>query len=271
MGFMTGDPFNTASFFQKVSPAAAAAAASGLQTTALTSAANAVTQAASTSVASVPVNAAMAKDQRVRIAPIATQLSQDQVYGPADPSNLLTPLRATQGMMYPYSPQISVQQDVSYKDISLTHANGDYLAYERTPSVSLTIAGKFTCQTQTDGLYALACIHFLRVCSKMYFGDNYNGAANPYIGLPPPILTLNGYGTYMFNNLRVVLKSHQFNYDQQMDLVKIVAPGGNVWLPAMFELSCTLMVQQTPNMQRTQFDLGKFRTGALMQGNGGWI
>ena len=210
----------------------------------------------------------VAPDQRVRLSPLPS--AESQVYGQLTSDNILFPLYATNGLMFPYSPQVTFTQDVNYQDVELVHTNADYEAYRRTPSVSLTINGKFVIQTKSEGLYCLACLHFLRVVSKMYFGDNYDGAANPYIGLPPPILLLNGYGQYMFNNLRVILKSHTFTYDQQMDLVKIDVASGSVWLPTMFEVGITVKVQQTPNMQRTQFDLGKFRTGALMR-TGGWI
>lgn len=188
----------------------------------------------------------------------------------ASGSNLLAPLVNTNGLMFPYSPQITVEQTVLYQDINMVHTNADFLAYQRTPSVTISITGKFTVQTQTEGIYALACIHFLRVVSKMYFGQNYNGAPSTLSGLPPPILLLNGYGSYMFNNLRVILKSHSYTYNETMDTVLINTAGGTVRLPALFDLSATLVVQQTPRAAKADFDLGLFRTGQLML-KGGWI
>jgi hypothetical protein len=208
-------------------------------------------------------------DLRVRLSPL--YLAKTTILGPAGSSNILNPLYATNGLMFPYSPQITVSQDVNYQDISMVHTNSDFLSYQKTPSVSISITGKFSCQTQAEGAYSLACIHYLRTVSKMYFGQTDKNA-----GLPPPILLLNGYGTFMFNNLRVILKSHNYTYNEQMDTVLISTAGGTARLPALFDLSLTLVVQQTPRSQRQDFNLDAFRTGALLlQANNttkqGWI
>lgn len=227
---------------------------------------NAATSAAAASTSTNAASGEADNELRVRLSPLNSEKSIEQVYGKADPSNILTPLRATNGLMFPYSPQITFSQSVSYSDLALVHTNTDYLAYQKTPAVSLTISGKFTVQTQKEGAYALACIHFLRTVSKMYFGGD-----DPNRGLPPPMLLLNGYGSYMFNNLRVLLKSHSFNYNETMDTVLIRTGNGTVKLPALFDLSMELVVQQTPRAMRKDFDLNEFRTGALMLKKGGWI
>lgn len=181
-------------------------------------------------------------------------------------SSILSPIINTGGVIFPYSPSIQFSQEVDYTPASMIQTNSDYYAYQRTPSVSLTIVGKFSVQTQKDGAYALAAIHFFRAASKMYFGESAGSKA----GLPPPILQLSGYGTYMFNKLNCILKSHSFQYDPQMDTIPIVISSGSVRLPPLFDLSVTLIVQQTPQNMRTKFDLDKFRTGQLMT-QGGWI
>jgi hypothetical protein len=181
-------------------------------------------------------------------------------------ANLLSPLVITNGVLFPYSPQIAFQQDVEYNQTDMIQTNMTYEVYKRTPSVTITIAGKFTIQNQTEGQYAMAAIHFFRVASKMYFGT----LAGANAGLPPPILLLNGYGTYMFNNLNCILKSHSWNYDEAIDTVSVNVAGGTVRLPCLFTLSITLTVQQTPQQMRSAFNLDAFRTGALMT-QGGWI
>jgi hypothetical protein len=181
-------------------------------------------------------------------------------------SNLLAPLIATNGVLFPYTPTISFEQAVEYSQTDMIQTNLTYEVYRRTPSVTINIQGKFTVQNQIEGQYAIAAIHFFRVASKMYFGT----LAGPNAGLPPPILRLNGYGTYMFNNLNCILKSHGFTYAENIDTVSVPVAGGTVRLPSMFDLSITLTVQQTPQAMRSQFNLDAFRTGALMQ-TGGWI
>lgn len=217
-------------------------------------------------------NAASASesDFRVRLSaqPGAGSTTPGGAYGPKSPANLLNPLYETNGMMFPYTPSISYSEDVEYASQNMSQTNTDYMSYTKTPSVKLTVAGKFTVQSNVEGMYALACIHFLRTSSKMYFGEK--AAKQKRAGLPPPILLFNGYGSYMYNNLKVILTSHSFNYDEGMDTVLITTAGGTARLPALFSITCSLTVQQTPSKMRKEFDLDAFRTGELMK-KGGWL
>ena len=61
-------------------------------------------------------------------------------------------------MIFPYTPTINFTQAVSYMDLQLVHSNTDYPAYTRTPSVTISVSGKFTVQNQAEGAYALACL-----------------------------------------------------------------------------------------------------------------
>lgn len=210
-------------------------------------------------------------DWRVRLSPlyIGGDANFDP-YGP--PGGLCDPLRPTSGMVFPYTPSVQFTQDVDYREMQFIHANMDFYTYARTPTVTLAISGKFTCQNQAEAAYALAAVHFIRSSSKMYYGQaatNLNGTNAA--GLPPPILVLDGYGQYMFNRLNVILRNYNITYDETMDTVPVILGGAQVArLPALFTLSVSVTVQQTPLYMRTQFDLQQFRSGALMT-QGGWI
>lgn len=209
------------------------------------------------------------------------RLSYLDNYGGGTPAaqypGILAPLGSASnpGLMFPYSPSITNTQDVDYASMSMTHANTDYHAFNHTPNVTISIAGKFTIQNYQEGIYALACIHFLRSVSRMYFGET--DASSGLAGIPPPILQLNGYGTYMYNKLRVYVKSHSFAYEENIDTVNINLANGNyVRLPVIFTLNVGLVVQNTPRAQRKDFSLDQFRSGAMMDTvaattNSGWI
>lgn len=223
-------------------------------------------------------------------------------------NSIMSILADTNGMLFPYSPSITLSQTVDYMDIALVHSNTNYQAYTRTPSVKISVNGKFTVQNQREGQYALAAIHFLRTASKSHFGEN-----DPQAGLPPPVLLFSGYGNYMFGNaagqlgpggLRVILTSHSWSYDENVDTVPIVVGntggaaqsviqalsqaaaisgsplssfnsnfmgGGVVRLPSMFTITCELTVIQTPTRMRQQFSFQSFASGELMQNSNGWI
>lgn len=197
------------------------------------------------------------------VANLANQLSASTTSTP-----LWQALQQTNGMLFPYTPQISFTQSVNYADLQLVHSNTDYAAYVRTPSVSISISGKFTVQNQAEGIYSLACLHFLRTVSKSYFGAN-----DPNAGLPPPILVLNGYGNYIFNNLAVIVKSHNWSFDDSADGIDIVFGNNRARLPALFTISCELMAIQTPQRMRQKFTFSGFASGQLMQVSStpGWI
>lgn len=198
-------------------------------------------------------------DPRVRL-----KAQSISVYG----DGIMSILKDTNGLMFPYTPTIQVSQDVNYATMAMTHANTDYHSYTNTPNVSISLTGKFTVQNQREGRYALAALHFLRTASKMHFGES--DAAAGKAGLPPPVLLLHGYGTYMFNNIKVLLRNHSYSFDDNVDMVNVAVANGSARLPALFTVSISLVVQQTPQAMRKRFSLDEFRSGALLE-QGGWL
>jgi hypothetical protein len=137
-------------------------------------------------------------------------------------------------------------------------------------------------QNQREGRYALAAIHFLRTASKSYFGET--DAKGNNAGMPPPVLVFSGYGNFMFNSLRVILTNHTMTFDETIDTIPIniagigsSSVGGQIRLPAMFNISVELVVIQTPTRMRNVFSFDDFASGRLMQASGplspnsGWI
>ena len=189
----------------------------------------------------------VSSDMRIRLA----ALNPSAVYAN---SPIMSILNQTGGMMFPYTPNITVTQGVDYMALQLVHSDTDYQAYTRTPSVKISINGKFTVQNLREGQYAMACIHFLRTVSKSYFGEKdaqaTNNASSPLTnllntpisglmtpsssagggnaGLPPPVLLFSGYGNLMFNRLRVILTNHSYTFDEGMDTVAIPIGGGSL-------------------------------------------
>lgn len=217
------------------------------------------------------------KDFRVRLGPPVSMINQ--IYGENTASNILTPLRLTQGLMFPFTPTIDWGQSVQYKTVSLIHSLQDFNAFEETPSTNISVSGTFVIQNDKDARYMLACLHFLRTVSKMYFGKasftdpaaRSDPEAKPSLaGMPPPVLIFSGYGDYMFNDLPVILKDHSYTFKQDVSYIDFEVNGSMVRLPSILDISLKLVVQNSPKRLKDEFDLDKFRTGALMK-NKGWI
>lgn len=241
-------------------------------------------------------------DHRIRLSAYSRTDSKlkEQIYGPNErENNILFPLWATDGLMFPYTPSIQVSQDTTWQAADLEHSNFDILSWKNSASATISLTAKFTVQNQREGEYLLAAIHFLRTVSKSFFGeadaekfsafkaktpgitsektpqqnaDNQitQSASAGRAGLPPPVLLFSGYGDYMFNDLRVVVKSHSWSYDEAADLIEIKLPRGKVWLPPLMSLSISLSIQNNTDRVREQFNLDDFRTGVLLK-KGGWF
>jgi hypothetical protein len=154
-----------------------------------------------------------AQGRRVRLRPKPGAINSDlNIYGG---NGLLTPLRDTNGVVWPYQPQITWEQSVDYASIDMVHVNQEIMAYTKTPAAKFSVSGSFSVQNQQEGMYALAAIHFMRTMTKMYFGT---GA---HLGTPPPVLLFDAYGQYMFNQLPVIITSYNVELPNDIDYVPV--------------------------------------------------
>ena len=108
-------------------------------------------------------NAAQQGDWRVRLslAPGADYLYK-VTKGQA---GILNPLQDTDGVIFPYTPSISVNYSASYDSIDLTHSNYKFHSYKSSSVDNITIGCDFTAQDTFEANYMLAVIHFFR-CYK---------------------------------------------------------------------------------------------------------
>jgi hypothetical protein len=124
-------------------------------------------------------------------------------------SNVLAPLQRAGGLVFPYTPTIQISHSANYDDVAITHQNYQFMAYQNSKANAITISGPFNVEDAVQAQYWIAAIHFLRSATKMYTGDGDSA------GSPPPILSLNGYGDYVFKNVPVVITS--FSIDLPTD------------------------------------------------------
>ena len=133
---------------------------------------------------------------------------------PFKSSALLSPLRHTGGLVFPYTPSIIVSHSANYNAIAPTHTNYPYYAYQNSQVDQLVITGDFFVQNGIEAQYWVAALHYLRSMSKMFFG----GEADT-IGAPPPIAKLNGYGDHIFNNVPVIVTQFTTDLPQDVDYI----------------------------------------------------
>jgi len=142
-----------------------------------------------------------AKDWRVRLSIPFNFFMGSAVY---------QPLVDAGGLIFPYTPSINISGSANYSDLDVTHQNYPFTVYKNSKPGEITITGDFNVQDVEQAKYWLAVVHFLRAVTKMFTGGSVDEA-----GSPPPILSLNGYGDFVFKKVPVVVKS--FNIDLPKD------------------------------------------------------
>jgi hypothetical protein len=149
------------------------------------------------------------KDWRVRI---SLAPGADYLYG-AENAGILSPLKNTGGVIFPYTPTIQVSYAAKYDSQMPAHSNFNIHTYQGSSVEGLTITGDFTAQSVTEANYLLAVIHFFKSATKMFYGKDAQR------GTPPPLLYLSGYGQYQFDNHPMVLTSFNYSLPQDVDYV----------------------------------------------------
>jgi len=189
---------------------------------------------------------------------------------------LFAPLQKTDGVIFPYTPAISVTHNARYSEQALTHSNYKNYFYEGSDVASISITGDFTVQTLEEGQYLLACIYFFRSSTKMFVGND------ALQGNPPPLVYLNGYGDYYFPNVSCVITSFQHTMPADVDYVDIpfsnnptevvsTSTGKSVRLPTSSQLTVTLQPVYSRTNMFNNFTLTDFAAGKMLKGNGGFI
>lgn len=227
-------------------------------------------------------------DWRVRI---SLSESSNLFYKSEQPG-ILTALRDTNGVIFPYTPSISVTHTARYSDQKLTHSNYNSYFYEGSEVSAINITGDFTVQTVDEGKYLLAVISFFRSCTKMFFG---NQDAQALAGSPPPMVFLNGFGKYYFPNVPCVVTSFQHTmpaevdylevtyYPKEMNGGRMVNSGGQyksdtelvnaaaTRVPTSSQIALTVQPVYSRKAVHEKFNLDKFANGELLLGTGGFI
>lgn len=196
-----------------------------------------------------------AKDWRVRLS-----LAPGAKYLYAAPTaGILKPLAATNGVVFPYTPNVSVAYVANYDSSELVHSNYKIYNYKNSSVDTVTITSDFTAQDTGEANYLLAVIHFFRSVTKMFYGRD----ENPRNGVPPPLCFLSGLGTFQFDNHPLVVSNFTYTLPTEVDYIRAGSqtnnPGQNTGAqttPVNTDSSSQARIEssglavRTPNFQR---------------------
>ena len=192
-------------------------------------------------------------------------------------NTMLRPLMSTGGLVFPFTPSIVMAHTAHYTANNPVHTNYTFNSFNYSTVDQIQINGNFFVQNGLEAEYWVAAVHYLRICTKMRYGEGSTDA-----GSPPPVVLLNGYGDFVYKNVPVIIISFNVELNQETDYI---STGLNKealgdfdegefksvsWAPA--ESQFTLILQpQYSRSAVSQFHMNDFVRGAYVKGDGGFI
>ena len=129
-------------------------------------------------------------------------------------NGILYPLQVTDGVVFPYTPQITTTYHANYSAYDLTHSNYRGYFYQNSYVGEIQMNATFTAQSTAEANYLLAVIHFFRSVTKMFYGKDAQR------GSPPPMVFLQGLGEYQFNLHPCVVSQFNYNLPNDVDYIR---------------------------------------------------
>jgi hypothetical protein len=151
---------------------------------------------------------------KIRLAPGANYLYRG-VDGQGVQSGILAPLAVTDGVIFPYTPNITTSYIARYAEQDLPHSNYRGYFYSGSYPEALQVQAVFTAQDTAEANYLLAVIHFFRSVTKMFYGQD-----DAFRGAPPPLVFLQGFGSYQYSRHPCVVTRFNLNLPADVDYIR---------------------------------------------------
>ena len=190
---------------------------------------------------------------------------------------VMAPLADTNGVIFPYTPDITIAYNTNYSTQRFTHSNFNQLSYENSEVSSISINADFTAQNRSEANYILACIYFFRTATKMFFGQDAGSAS---AGNPPVLVFLDGYGEHIFKRVPCVITQFNHSMPNDVDYIEtdnaqestgdelgffssVSAGGTSTRIPTVTKLNVVLQPVYSKR-SLAQFNLEDFARGGLV-------
>jgi hypothetical protein len=149
-------------------------------------------------------------------------------------SPLFKLLENTGGVVWPYTPNITIATKANYTPVDATHSNYQFQAYKNSVVEDIQISGEFSCETETDAAYWIAATTFFKTATKMFFGEG------EFAGNPPIVCNLSGYGSSIFDKVPVIVKAFSVDLKDDVNYIRCNTFGTNSWVPVLSTISVTV-------------------------------
>jgi hypothetical protein len=244
-------------------------------------------------------NFAAKEDWRVRL---SLAPDSEYLYNAKPDPGILKPLLETDGVIFPYTPSISVNYAANYEQTNIVHSNYKIFQYSGSGVDAVSLSCNFTAQDTYEANYLLAVIHFFRSMTKMFYGQD----DNPKNGTPPPLCYMFGMGGYQFAAHPLAIQGFSYTLPDDVDYIKTTSaspagtpkpskytasdtrlagsgvgkggkgPGPNfstspgndtvTWVPTRIQMSITCVPIMSRNSISNRFSLRDYASGKLLNG-----
>lgn len=160
-------------------------------------------------------------------------------------------------------PQISELQYADYQEFTPVHHPGAILKYAGTRGREWSLTIKLIVRTALEASANLEKINIIRSWLMPYHGQGTADSTETkrYLGAPPPILTLTGYGPKVIGPIKCVLQNYQWTWDNDVDWVQ-TADSVPVAFPVLLTVQMALRESWSPR-EFSNFNLLAYRSGDL--------
>lgn len=189
-----------------------------------------------------------------------------------DEENVLTPLKANRGVVFPFTPNLFLSRSANYGQMDFKGSNFPIYTYINSTPPVLPLIASFTATTKEEGKYMLAAWRFFNILTQADFGEQAV-KGNRY-GQPPPVLQFSYMGPFGFDRVPVLLTDFNVIIGNNVDMVPVEHPvnkdlkGGSAfgdkevtYMPVDVEFTINMVPQYSPRRVRKDFSLDQMRLG----------
>ncbi len=190
----------------------------------------------------------------------------------ANETNVLTPLKANRGVVFPYTPNIFLSRSANYGSMDFKGANFPVYTYMNSSPPMLPLIVQFTATTKEEAKYMLAAWRFFNILTQSDFGEQ--AVLTKKAGSPPPVLQFSYLGPFGFDRVPVLMTDFNVIIGNNVDMVPVEHPVSQdfieasafskknvTFMPVEVEFTINMVPQYSPRRVRKDFNLDSMRQG----------
>ena len=162
-------------------------------------------------------------------------------------------------------PTISEDRSATYKSFSPLHHPGEIMKYESTSSRSWRLEAKLISRTSEEASQNVKDLNIIRSWVMPFYGEGTaNRGVSAFLGAPPCILTLTGYGQQNIGPVKTVLENYSTSWPNDIDYIQTLpdAQGVSIPFPVIMTVSLSLKETWSP-AEYSGFDILEYRAGNM--------